>query len=58
MRYVLGIAVIIYLLAVVGQDDYEEAKVSHEHHCEMVQLWEKSDGEVGHPNYDGRQCTN
>lgn len=58
MRYVLGITVIICLLAVVGQDDYNEAKRSHQQHCDMVQLWEKSDGEVGHPNYDGRQCTN
>lgn len=57
MRYVLAIPVIIYLLAVLGHDDYNEAELSHKHHCQMVELWEKSNGENGHPNYDGRQCT-
>jgi len=58
MRYVLGVTVIICLLAVVGNDDYQEASLNHQHHCEMVELWEKSNAEAGHPNYDQRQCPN
>lgn len=49
---------VIFLVAlgVVGQSDYNEAVQQGKHYCEMVELWNNSDGENGHPNYDRREC--
>ena len=56
MRYVMFITAIVLALALVGQEDYNEAVSINAHHCEMVERWEMTNGDSGHPNYDGRKC--
>ncbi len=56
MRYVMFITAIVLALALVGQGDYTEAVNAQEHHCKMVERWEMTNGDSGHPNYDGRKC--
>jgi len=56
MRYFIFIIAIFLALSVVGRGDYTDAVASQAHHCKMVDLWQATYGEAGHPNYDGRQC--
>ena len=56
MRYVMFITAIVLALALVGQGDYTEAVNAQEHHCKMVDRWEATNGDSGHPNYDNRRC--
>lgn len=52
----VALAVIAALIALVGTGDYEDALVAAEHYCEMVESWDVSGGERGHPDYDNRNC--
>ena len=48
---------ILIALGVVGEADYNQAVEANRHHCKMVALWESSNGENGHPNFDKRECS-
>jgi len=47
------IAVILIFTAfgIAGQGDYEDAIVVEQEYCEMVDLWGKTNGRDGHPDW-------
>ena len=53
MKIAIAAALFIGSLALVGTGDYEEAKASHYRYCEMVQIWNETNGDAGWPPYKG-----
>lgn len=50
----MGIILVILLLlalGIVGRGDYEEALLIEQEYCEMVDLWGKTNGRDGHPDW-------
>ena len=50
----VGIILVILLLltmGIVGRGDYEEALLVEQEYCEMVDLWGKTNGRDGHPDW-------
>lgn len=58
MKYIMAFGVMLLLLGVIGNEDYNGALADHRHYCEMVSLWEASGGQNGHPDYNSRGCKN
>lgn len=60
MRIIATIAGLILFTAVmgwVGSMDRADAEREQSHYCEMVQLWEETNGDAGWPPYKGKnQC--
>ena len=56
-----GILVVIGLIAAMGfagTFDYEEEQRQAEQYCEMVKIWEQTNGQTGWPPYDKEiDCT-
>jgi len=42
-------------LAYVGNADMIEAEMQQQRYCENVAAWDKSNGDVGWPPYNGRE---
>ena len=38
-------------LGIVGRGDYEDALMVEQEYCEMVDLWGKTNGRDGHPDW-------
>ena len=50
----MGIVLVILLLlttGIVGRGDYEDALMVEQEYCEMVDLWGKTNGRDGHPDW-------
>jgi len=50
---------VILCLAILANDDYEEAVAQRDMYCDMVDQFRKSDGRYGWPDYRGtyeKQC--
>ena len=50
----VGIILVILLLlalGIVGRGDYEDALMVEQEYCEMVDLWGKTNGRDGHPDW-------
>jgi len=43
------------MFGVVGWMDAEDVKAERENYCEMVGIWDETNGEYGWPPYDGRE---
>jgi len=53
--YALGAAAFIGMMAMVGNMQAQDRKAELENYCEMVAIWDESNGEYGWPPYDGRE---
>jgi len=53
--YALGAAAFIGMMAMVGNMEAQDRKAELENYCEMVAIWDESNGEYGWPPYDGRE---
>ena len=40
-------------IGLLGNEDYKEAKAQRERYCDMIALYEETDGNAGWPAYDG-----
>ena len=49
-----AIVLLVAAFAVTGSGDYEDAQHSESHYCNMVTLYEGTDGENGWPDYLGK----
>ena len=52
----LSVAIVITILlllalGIVGRGDYEDALMVEQEYCEMVDLWGKTNGRDGHPDW-------
>jgi len=52
------IIIFIVVLGILGEDEYQDAQRERAHYCRMVELWEQSGGENGHPDYQKQPCQN
>jgi hypothetical protein len=43
------------MFGVVGWMDAEDVQAERENYCEMVGIWDDTNGEYGWPPYDGRE---
>jgi hypothetical protein len=50
---IIGIVLVLFAFGIAGQGDYEEAVLQQDIYCEFVELWEKTDGQDGHPDFRG-----
>jgi len=61
MKQDLPIYIMFFILGIIalmaGQHDYETEQKSIEHYCNMVQVWEDSNGEHGWPPYRKNEVT-
>lgn len=57
MKETIGILILLVGFSLVGTGDYTEAQREHIHYCIMVDKWIESQGILGHPNYDDRDCS-
>lgn len=48
------IAVVIVAFGIVGQQDYEEEIRQTAYYCDMVKLYEQTNGQSGWPAYNGK----
>jgi len=48
----LGLAMLV-LYGLAGNMDVENEKAKQTRYCEMVELWNETDGDAGWPPYDG-----
>lgn len=51
MLYFIVTTIIILVFSAVGELDYEEAQYQQHEYCEMVNLWHRTNGESGWPEY-------
>jgi len=59
MKFILATAVILSLLALLPESEIDVMQMEVEQHCEMVALWESTDGDLGWPDYNNsyeREC--
>ena len=57
MKYVIITVLFVAAFGLAGRGDYEDAKKEHAHYCAMVDTWQRFQGTRGHPNYEGRDCS-
>ena len=55
--YALGAALFLAMLSIVGNMEAEDRKQERERYCEMLDIWNETDGEYGWPPYKG-ECEN
>jgi len=51
--YVLICAALLGAYGLIGSMDRADAEQQQDHYCEMVQLWEETNGDAGWPPYKG-----
>jgi len=51
--YVIAIAAMLLLYGLVGSADRADAEAERQQYCEMVELWEQTNGDAGWPPYKG-----
>jgi len=55
--YALGAALFLAMLSIVGNMNAEDKRQERERYCEMLDIWNETDGEYGWPPYKG-DCEN
>ena len=55
--YALGAALFLAMMSIVGNMNAEDKKAERDRYCEMLEIWEETDGEYGWPPYKG-ECNN
>ena len=55
--YALGAALFLAMLSIVGNMNAEDKKQERERYCEMLDIWNETDGQYGWPPYKG-ECEN
>lgn len=50
---ILAVVVLIIAMGIAGNMDVQEEERQRAEYCEMVKLWEESNGKAGWPPYDG-----
>jgi len=55
--YALGAALFLAMLSIVGNMNAEDKRQERERYCQMLELWNDTDGEYGWPPYKG-DCEN
>jgi len=55
--YALGAALFLAMLSIVGNMNAEDKRQERERYCQMLELWNETDGEYGWPPYKG-DCEN
>jgi len=53
--YALGAAAFLAMMSVVGNMEAQDRQAERENYCEMVGIWDDTNGEYGWPPYDGRE---
>lgn len=53
LRYILAAAAFIIIAGLVGNMDFEDAKLAERAYCANVDLYKRTRGAEGHPAYDG-----
>jgi hypothetical protein len=53
--YAVGAAAFLAMMSWVGNMEAQDRKAELENYCEMVAIWDESNGEYGWPPYDGRE---
>ena len=51
--YALGAALFLAMLSIVGNMEAEDRKQERDRYCQMLELWNDTDGEYGWPPYKG-----
>jgi len=55
--YAMAAAAFLGVMAVIGNMEAEDRETARQHYCEMLEIWEETDGEYGWPPYKGKdQC--
>ena len=49
----LAIAGLLLVFGLVGRADYQEAIAQEERYCDMIAIYDETNGESGWPAYDG-----
>jgi len=55
--YAIGTALFLAMLSIVGNMEAEDRKQERERYCQMLDIWNETDGEYGWPPYKG-DCEN
>ena len=55
--YALGAALFLGMLSILGNMNAEDKRQERERYCEMVDIWNETDGQYGWPPYKG-DCEN
>ena len=55
--YALGAALFLAMLSIVGNMNAEDKRQERERYCQMVDMWNDTDGQYGWPPYKG-DCEN
>ena len=55
--YAIGAALFLAMLSIVGNMNAEDKRQERERYCEMLDIWNETDGEYGWPPYKG-DCEN
>jgi len=55
--YALGAALFLAMLSIVGNMNAEDKRQERERYCQMVDMWNETDGQYGWPPYKG-ECEN
>ena len=55
--YAIGAALFLAMLSIVGNMNAEDKRQERERYCQMLELWNDTDGKYGWPPYKG-DCEN
>jgi len=55
--YALGAALFLAMLSIMGNIEAEDRRQERDRYCDMVDMWNETDGEYGWPPYKG-DCEN
>jgi len=55
--YALGAALFLAMLSIVGNMEAEDRRQERDRYCQMLDIWNETDGEYGWPPYKG-DCEN
>ena len=53
IKYAVIFLLVVIAFGIAGQGDYEEAVSQQDIYCEFVELWERTNGRDGHPDWRG-----
>ena len=53
IKYAGIFLLVVIAFGIVGQGDYEDAVAQEDIYCDFVDLWEKTNGKDGHPDWRG-----
>ena len=50
---IAGVLLFVVAVGFIGRADYEYAQQTHQRYCDMVEMYQKTDGQSGWPAYKG-----